>query len=44
MMEKQKYDEGKTLPTYKQGVVAIGRKDKFYEDDFTYDVTSKKTL
>lgn len=39
---KTKYDEGKTLPTYKQGVVAIGRKDKFYEDDFTYDVTSKK--
>nr|DAM12979.1 MAG TPA: major capsid protein [Caudoviricetes sp.] len=39
---KTKYDEGKTLPTYKQGVVVIGRKDKFYEDDFTYDVTSKK--
>ena len=41
---KTKYDEGKTLPTYKQGVVAIGRKDKFYEDDFTYDVTSKKDI
>ncbi len=39
---KTKYDDGKTLPTYKQGVVVIGRKDKFYEDDFTYDVTSKK--
>lgn len=39
---KTKYDEGKTLPTYKQGVVVIGRKDKFYENDFTYDVTSKK--
>lgn len=39
---KTKYDNGKTLPTYKQGVVVIGRKDKFYEDDFTYDVTSKK--
>lgn len=37
-----KYDNGKTLTTYKQGVVVIGRKDKFYEDDFTYDVTSKK--
>lgn len=35
-----KYDEGKTPITYKQGVVAIGRKDKFYEDDFTFDVTS----
>ena len=39
---KTKYDNGKTLTTYKQGVVVIGRKDKFYEDDFTYDVTSKK--
>lgn len=39
---KTKYDKGKTLSTYKQGVVVIGRKDKFYEDDFTYDVTSKK--
>ena len=39
---KTPYGEGKTLPTYKQGVVVIGRKDKFYEDDFTYDVTSKK--
>lgn len=39
---KTKYDNGKTLPTYKQGVVVIGRKDKFFEDDFTYDVTSKK--
>lgn len=39
---KTKYDEGKTLPTYKQGIVVIGRKDKFYENDFTYDVTSKK--
>ena len=37
-----KYGEGKTLSTYKQGVVVIGRKDKFYEDDFTYDVTSGK--
>lgn len=39
---KTKYGEGKTLPTYKQGVVVIGRKDKFYEEDFTYDVTAKK--
>lgn len=39
---KTKYAEGKTLPTYKQGVVVIGRKDKFYEEDFTYDITSKK--
>lgn len=39
---KTKYDDGKTLSTYKQGVVVIGRKDKFFEDDFTYDVTSKK--
>lgn len=39
---KTKYDDGKTLTTYKQGVVVIGRKDKFYEEDFTYDVTSKK--
>ncbi len=37
---KTKYDKGKTLPTYKQGVVAIGRKDKFYEDYFTYDITA----
>lgn len=37
-----KYDNGKTLTSYKQGVVVIGRKDKFYEDDFTYDITSKK--
>lgn len=37
-----KYGDGKTLTTYKQGVVVIGRKDKFYEDDFTYDITSKK--
>lgn len=37
-----KYDNGKTLTTYKQGVIVIGRKDKFYEDDFTYDITSKK--
>lgn len=39
---KTKYGDGKTLTTYKQGVVVIGRKDKFYEDDFTYDVTSRK--
>ncbi len=39
---KTKYDDGKTLTTYKQGVVVIGRKDKFYEEDFTYDVTSGK--
>lgn len=39
---KTKYDNGKTLTTYKQGVVVIGRKDKFYEEDFTYDVTAKK--
>lgn len=37
-----KYGDAKTLPTYKQGVIVIGRKDKFYEDDFTYDVTSGK--
>ena len=39
---KTKYDNGKTLTTYKQGVVVIGRKDKFFEDDFTYDITAKK--
>ncbi len=39
---KTKYDKGKTLPTYKQGVIAIGRKDKFYEDYFTYDITAGK--
>lgn len=39
---KTKYDNGKTLPTYKQGVIVIGRKDKFFEDDFTYDITAKK--
>jgi hypothetical protein len=39
---KTKYGEAKTLNTYKQGVIVIGRKDKFFEDDFTYDVTSKK--
>lgn len=37
-----KYGAGKTLTTYKQGVVAIGRKEKFYEDDFTYDITAGK--
>lgn len=36
------YGNAKTLTTYKQGVICIGRKDKFFEDDFTYDVTSKK--
>ena len=36
-----KYDKAKTLNTYKQGVVAIGRKDKFFEDDFTFDMTNK---
>lgn len=39
---KTKYGNGKTLPTYKQGVIAIGRKDKFYEDYFTYDITAGK--
>ena len=39
---KTKYDNGKTLTTYKQGVIVVGRKDKFYEDDFTYDVTAGK--
>lgn len=37
---KTRTDKGKTLPTYKRGVVVIGRKDKFEESDFTYDVTS----
>ena len=37
-----KYGDAKTLNTYKQGVVAIGRKDKFFEDDFTFDITSGK--
>ncbi len=36
-----KYDDGKTTDTYTYGAVVFGRKDKFYEDDFSYDITSK---
>ena len=38
---KTKYDEGKTLPTYKQGVVVIGRKDKFSKKDFMSQVADQ---
>lgn len=34
------YGDAKKLGTYSQGVVVIGRKDKFSEQDFSYDVTS----
>lgn len=34
------YGNAKKLNTYEQGVVVIGRKDKFSEQDFSYDVTS----
>lgn len=34
-----KYDDAKKLNTYERGVVVIGRKDKFSEDDFSYDIT-----
>lgn len=35
-----KYGDAKSLNTYEQGVVVIGRKDKFSEQDFSYDITS----
>ena len=34
------YGDAKKLNTYDQGVVVIGRKDKFSEQDFSYDITS----
>lgn len=34
------YGDAKKLNTYEQGVVVIGRKDKFSEQDFSYDITS----
>lgn len=34
------YGDAKSLNTYEQGVVVIGRKDKFSEQDFSYDITS----
>lgn len=34
------YGDAKSLNTYEQGVVVIGRKDKFTEQDFSYDITS----
>lgn len=36
------YDDPKNLSTYERGVVVIGRKDKFSEQDFSYDITAKK--
>lgn len=34
------YGDAKSINTYEQGVVVIGRKDKFSEKDFSYDITS----
>ncbi len=34
------YGEAKKLGTYERGVVTFGRKDKFSESDFSYDITS----
>lgn len=34
------YGDAKGINTYEQGVVVIGRKDKFSEKDFSYDITS----
>lgn len=35
-----KYGDAKKLGTYERGVVSFGRKDKFGEMDFSYDITS----
>lgn len=35
-----KYGDAKKLGTYERGVVTFGRKDKFSESDFSYDITS----
>ena len=35
-----KYGEAKKLGTFERGVVTFGRKDKFSENDFSYDITS----
>ena len=35
-----KYGDAKKLGTYERGVVTFGRKDKFSEADFSYDITS----
>ena len=35
-----KYGDAKSLNTYERGVVVFGRKDKFSEQDFSYDITS----
>lgn len=37
---KTKYGDAKSLNTYERGVVVFGRKDKFTEQDFSYDITS----
>lgn len=37
---KTGYGDAKTLNTYERGVVVVGRKDKFSENDFSYDITS----
>lgn len=37
---KTAYGDAKKLNTYEQGVVVVGRKDKFAESDFSYDITS----
>ena len=38
---KTKYGDAKTTNTYTYGAVVFGRKDKFAEEDFSYDITSK---
>lgn len=35
-----KYGDAKRLNTFERGVVTFGRKDKFAENDFSYDITS----
>ena len=37
-----KYGDGKSLNTFERGVVVFGRKDKFTEQDFSYDITAGK--
>lgn len=37
---KTGYGDAKSLTTYERGVVVVGRKDKFSENDFSYDITS----
>lgn len=35
------FGDAKSIGTFEQGVIVIGRKDKFSENDFSYDITSK---